>query len=255
MAIAWVRRVSSGMAGALVAIPPLRPVDLRKAEKQHTRYVEGMEWLGFDVRVIAADDALPDCVFVEDTAVIIPGHGILTVCAEYSRRPESVAVRRVLSAAGIALSVPTSDSPLDGGDVLQMGRIFFVGLSDRTSADGAAALERAFQPLGFSVIQVELPKGTLHLKCVVTALSDDTLLLADGTLSPDVFEGYHVISIPYEERYAANVVARNGRVLMSAGYPRAVAAVERAGFQVRVLQMSEFQKADGSLTCLSLRLY
>jgi dimethylargininase len=142
---------------------------------------------------------------------------------------------------------------LDGGDCLRMGSRLFVGRSLRTNATGIQRLRCVFEPLGFEVI--EIPLGPiLHLKCVCSRLSDDTLLLAEGAIPPELFSGNRAVRIPAAETHAANCVCANGTVLLAAGCPESRRLIRAEGSDVVELDMSEIRKADGSTTCLSILL-
>ena len=141
---------------------------------------------------------------------------------------------------------------LYGGDCLRLGRTLYVGRSARTNELGVAQAAAVLAPRGVRVVPVALPAGVLHLKCVCAPLGDDRVLLAEGALPPDTFEGAGVVWVPRAETYAANAVAVGDRVIVADGFPRTREALERAGFAVHAVATTEVRKADGSLTCLSI---
>ena len=249
--IALVRDVPATFDRALSARPPDPPIDVARARAQHAAYTEGLRWLGYQVEVVAADDAHPDCVFIEDAAVAAAGIALVTRSGAPSRQGEAEAVAAALAphARVIRMEAPAT---LDGGDVLLLGRTFYAGRSPRTSDAGIGALAAAFLPAGFGVVPVAVGE-VLHLKCACSPLSAERLLLDPALLAASSFAAEPVL-VPAGEGYAANCVARDGRVLVSAGHPGTRHALEAAGFAVRELETSEFRKADGSLTCLSIRL-
>jgi dimethylargininase len=146
----------------------------------------------------------------------------------------------------------TAPATLDGGDCMRVGRSIFVGRSARTNAAGIARLAEVFEPHGYRVISIDMPSDVLHLKCVCAPLPDGRITLADATIPRAAFGYVEVVTIPAEEAYAANVLALPDRVLIPDGFPRARAAIEAAGFTVHALATTEFRKADGALTCLSV---
>jgi len=243
---------SSYAAGATrVYYEPGSGIDMQRARRQHELLAEALDALGDHVVWLDSPDDQPDAVFVEDTAVIVGDRALIARSAHPGRAAEAEAVADALDAMGLTV-VRMQAGTLDGGDVLRIGGRLWVGRSDRTDADGVAALQGAFPEL--AVQQVKLPPGVLHLKCVASTPGDgQTVVLAEGTVPPDVFDGVRVVLVPHDEAYAANVVGNGDEVLVPAGYPGAAAALRRAGFTPRAVEVSELRKGDGSLTCVSLR--
>lgn len=252
--VALVRGVPATFDRALAATPPDPPIDVTLARAQHAAYVDGLRWLGYDVVVLPTQDAHPDGCFVEDAAVVADGVALVARAGAPSRRGEAEAVAAALAARGAVVHRMEEPATLDGGDVLRLGRRLFVGRSPRTNDAGIARLVEVFAPRGLEVAPVPLPPGTLHLKCLCAPLGPDRVLLADGALSPDLFASAAVVRVPAAEAYAANALARRGRVLVAAGHPLTRRALEAAGLEVREIPTSEFRKADGALTCLSIPL-
>lgn len=240
---ALVRGVSPAFARALTrhdAVP-----DAARAAQQHAAYVAALRGMGVSVQELPPDPELPDCCFVEDTALIADGRALITRPGAPSRRGEADAVATALPMPQARMAAPAT---LDGGDCLRVGHRWLVGLSSRTNAAGVEAVQRAFP--GFTVQAV--PVVDLHLKCSCSALDDRRVLLAEGTLPAATFAGLDVVTVPAEEAYAANVVAVGRRVLVPAGFPRTRRILEREGFEVIELDNRELRLADGALTCLSL---
>ena len=250
--VAITRKVPSSFARALAATVPDPPIDVMLAREQHGEYRGVLERCGLEVRALPADDTLPDCCFIEDTAVVAEGVALVTRPGAESRRDESEAVARVL-ADYVEVVHMAAPATLDGGDVMRIGKTIYVGKSMRTSGSGIDRLAEVFTPRGYRVVPVALPSGVLHLKCVCAPLGDRRITLADG-MPRDAFAGLDIVAIPEIESYAANVLAIGEHVLVASGYPRAAEAIARAGYRVLELDTSEFRKADGSLTCLSLVL-
>jgi dimethylargininase len=251
--LALLRAVPASFARALAARPPDPPIDVGEARRQHAAYAEGLRWLGYQVEVLPADERHPDCPFIEDTSVIVGDVALITRPGAPSRQGEVEAVAEALGqVASLRLARMAAPATLDGGDVLLLGRRLYVGRTARTNQAGVAALAAAFVDL--EIVPVALA-GLLHRKCVCAPLSGGPAgraLVAEGALPPGVFGEAELVAVPAEEADAANVVARGDRVLMGAGYPRARRALEAAGLEVRTVDTSEFRKADGALTCLSL---
>ena len=227
-------------------------ISVALARRQHRRYVELLRSSSLSVEVLPPDESFPDCPFVEDQAVVAGGRALITRPGHPSRRGEAMAVEAALRPT-VEIHQMRAPARLDGGDVLRIGRTFAVGVGARTNRAGFEALEVTFAPLGFEVVAIPLPEGPLHLKSVCTGVSGDTIILADGTLEPATFEGIaEVIVIPQCEAYGANVLRLPGRVAVSDGFPSVRAELEDRGIEAIPLQMSEFRKADGALTCLSI---
>jgi dimethylargininase len=178
------------------------------------------------------------------------GVALITRPGAPSRQAEPSAAAAAL-AARYELEYMAAPATLDGGDCMQVGRTIYIGRSARTNAAGVARLAEVFEPRGMRVIPIDLPPGLLHLKCVCAPLADDRITLADGSISRDAFD-IDVVRVPTAETYAANVLAIGDRVLVAEGYPRTHEALTRAGYRVQTLATSEFHKADGALTCLSI---
>ncbi len=225
-----------------------QPIDSDRATAQHVAYQAALRSAGFAVEALAGDESLPDGIFVEDTAVIVGERVMMTRSALPGRALERPPIAAALSARGLEVLHMTA-GVCDGGDVLLVGGRLFAGISERTDAAGIAALA----PLGLPITAIDVPAGVLHLKCVCSPLGDDAILLAEGTLDPAIFRGLQVHAVPFAEQWAANVVALGSRVVMGAGYPVAADRVSRAGYDPILVEVSEIEAGDGSMTCLSLR--
>ncbi len=245
---AIVRGIPSSYAYATVR-SPLGPIDVALAGAQHAAYVAALRALGAAIHPVSIADDLADSCFVEDHAVVCDDLALACRLGHPGRREES---GPVLDALGQYRTVERMTAGnLDGGDVLRVGRTLFVGRSARTDADGVKALERVFGPRGYTVVPVPLGDH-LHLKCVVTALDDTTVLLADGTVDPAAFHRFEVVRVDARDAYAANVVAIGQSVLVAAGFPRVEDTLVRRGLHVVPVDLSELRKGDGSCTCLSI---
>jgi dimethylargininase len=249
---ALLRGVPDSFSDCVTRRPADPPLDAAHARRQHEEYRACLEAGGFSTGVLAADEAHPDCCFIEDTAVLLGGAALATRPGHASRRGE---VAAVVSALAERLPVHVMEAPatLDGGDVLRVGRRLFVGVSERSNPAGREALARFAAPLGFTVVPVAL-RGVLHLKSAVTALDDATVLVFPGAAAPEAFAGLGVVAVEGGDPEAANVVRLpDGRILVASHLPQSAAAVRAAGMFPVACDVSEFARADGGLTCLSLR--
>lgn len=227
------------------------PVDADLALAQWRGYVDVFRSRGWDVIEIAPADDQPDGVFVEDAVVVFGDLAVLCRAGAASRRGEAESVRAGVLASGIDLAEIVEPGTLDGGDVLKVGSTVYVGASSRTNAAGIAQLRALLEPRGWEVREIPVTK-VLHLKSGVTALPDGTVigfepLVDDPALFP-VFQGVS------EEHGTAVVVLDEGTVLMSSDAPETAAAHRARGLEVVTVDVSEFEKLEGCVTCLSVRL-
>jgi dimethylargininase len=247
--VAVTRGVSPAIARCELTFLERAPIDYPRAVTQHTAYEQLLEDLGLTVIRVDADDALPDCCFVEDIAIVLDEIAVLTRPGASSRRGETAAVAAAL---GAYRPIVRLDEParIDGGDVLVLGRRLFVGLSNRTDAAGREALAEAVRPFDYEVVPVQM-NGCLHLKTAVTAAADVLLVNPEWVdLAP--LRGWERIDVAPGEPWAANVVAAGGAVVAAAGFPRTADRLRARGLDVRTVDVSEFQKAEGGVTCKSL---
>lgn len=248
--VALVREVTASFVSCVTARPVMPPLDPGLARLQHAAYVAALEAGGF--AVFRAPPALehPDSPFIEDTAVVIGDRALVTHPGHPSRRGEVAGVVAAL-APWVEVAVMT-EGTLDGGDVLQAGGKVFVGASLRTDPAGIAALARFCAPQ--EVVPVSV-RATLHLKSGVSALDSDTVLWHPAACDRDALGGVLVVEVPGDDPEAANVVRLpDGSILVSRHHRTTADLVGSLEFPVRQVDVSEFARADGGLTCLSLRL-
>jgi dimethylargininase len=250
VSVAIVRGVAASLAGGLSAVPPDPPVDVARARRQHAGYVAALRAAGLDVVELPADEAFPDCCFVEDTAVVAGGVALLTRPGAPARQGEPAGVRDAL-ARYVTIETMAAPATLDGGDCCLLGRTLYVGRTARTNAAGAARAAEVFARVGVAVVEVPV-SAALHLKSVCSPIAADTVLVAEGALDPGFFAGARVLTVPAGEAPAANAVVAGDRLLIAAGFPRARALLEQAGFACVEVDTSELRKLDGALTCLSI---
>jgi dimethylargininase len=220
---------------------------------QHAEYCAALRSCGLNITTLEADLDHPDSTFVEDTAVVTSRGAILTRPGARSREGEVTAMRPVLRQFFPALTGIEAPGTLDGGDICEAGEHFFLGVSQRTNEEGARQLAAHLASMGFTseVVDVRGIPGILHFKSGVSYVGENTLVVIEELAA--MFPGYELIQVAPEESYAANCVRVNDRVLVAAGYPRLAGELRARGFSPLELDMSEFQKMDGGLSCLSLR--
>jgi dimethylargininase len=223
--------------------------------QQHARYCEALRECGLSITTLEPDLAHPDATFVEDTAVLTTRNAILTRPGARSREGEVTAMRPVLRSFFPATVEIEAPGTLDGGDICEAEDHFFLGLSHRTNEEGARQLAAHLARVGFTsaVIDVREMNSILHLKSGISYVGNNTLVVIDELAGHELFAGYDLLRVASQESYAANCVRVNERVLVATGYPRLTAELTARGFHPLELEMSEFQKMDGGLSCLSLR--
>ncbi len=236
---------ASGQTTATLGAP-----DFARTQAQFQLYCDTLRRLGLSLTELPALAAFPDSHYVEDVAVVTPEFAVITRPGAPSRRGETAFVQAALSAHRELM--PMQAGCLDGGDVMQVGRRFFVGLSTRTDAAGIGEFQRLVSPFGYSVEAVPVDAG-LHLKSVVNALSEDTLLVAQALAERPVFAAFRRIPVAPEDEYAGNTLRVNDHLITPAGFERVHEALSGVGLPLVVIDTSEFRKMDGGLTCLSLR--
>lgn len=248
---AIVRPPGAALVNALTTAGLGRP-DVPRARQQHAAHVAALRDCGLTVIELAADDALADGTFVEDTALLTRCGAVITRPGAPSRRGETASIGQAIAPWYPAPSVIEAPGTVDGGDVLMVGDHLFIGLSGRTNPQGAQQLTDILASLGLSASTVPVPAG-LHLKSSVSYLEHGRLLVDPALAGEPQFAEYERLVVPAGEGYAANAVWINGTVLMAAGFPGTRRLVEAAGYETRLLDVGEFARADGGLSCLSLR--
>ena len=241
---------SAGLTTANLGAP-----DYARALEQHHAYCAALQRCGLSLTRLEPDDLHPDSTFIEDTAVLVDGSAVVSRPGAPSRAGEVASVARVL--AQVLSEVHKIEEPgtLDGGDVCEAGSHYFIGISERTNEAGAQQLSRFLVALGrsYSFIDIRGINGLLHLKSGVASLGDNRLVVVDALARVREFSAYELVGVPKGEEYAANCVRINDTVLIAKGYSEFAASLATLGYQTIELDMSEFQKLDGGLSCLSLR--
>ena len=248
---ALVRRPGPRLADGLVTHIARTPVDGELALRQWQGYVDALQAEGWETIGVPAADDCPDAVFVEDTVVVHGDLAVLSRPGADERRPETAGTERTLADLGYQIARIEAPGTLDGGDVLGHDGTVWAGLGGRTNEAGAAQLAALLAPLGAHVVGVPVSR-VLHLKSSVTALSDGTVIgfepLVDDPAAWPAF-----LAVPEEE--GSHVVLLDGAtVLMSSSAPATRALLEARGLRVVAVDVTEFEKLEGCVTCLSVRL-
>jgi dimethylargininase len=251
---AFTRAVSPRLAECQLTHLERAPIDVRNAAEQHAAYEQALAGVGFEIVRLPDLPDDPDAVFVEDTALLLDGHAILTRPGAPSRIGEVDSTAAGLDGRFELHRI--AQGFLDGGDVLRIGRRLYVGLSTRTNAEGIAALREAVVPLGYSVVAAEL-RDCLHLKTGATFAGTDgagnpTLLFNPRAVDASQFAGVDPLPVAEGEPAAANSLRAGGRLILPAGNPETADRLRNRGFHVVEVDVSELQKAEAGVTCMSL---
>ncbi|MFE3118532.1 dimethylargininase [Streptomyces niveus] len=248
---ALVRRPGPRLTEGLLTHLERTPVDAGLALAQWESYTAALREHGRETTEVAPADDCPDAVFVEDPVVVFRDVALMARSGAASRRPETAAVEEALSALGCRVERVAAPGTLDGGDVLKVGDTVYVGQGARTNADGLRQLRAAFEPLGARVVAVPVSRA-LHLKSAVTALPDGTVIgYAPLVDDPSLFPRF--LSVP-EEGGSHVVLLGGGKLLLAASAPRSADVFAGLGLEPVPVDIGEFEKLEGCVTCLSVRL-
>ena len=244
---AWVRPPSKNFAQALSKHPDATSINLQIAKKQHATYCNALKTAGLTVEVLEPLGDFPDSVFIEDNALILEGQVVLCSMKETTRRKESSFLASTLQSRlpVIQLKPPVY---IDGGDILQTEDTVFVGQSQRTNPEALKALQSLTSK---RIVPIQVKEG-LHLKTSVSYLGKNLLVINSSHIEADPFREFEWIEVEEEEAYAANCLTVGENVILPAGFPKLEQRIRKHGFSTLAVEMSEFQKADGGVTCLSL---
>lgn len=250
MLSALTRGVSPSIGDCKLTFMEREQVDVAMAARQHAAYERCLTEMGVHVTSLALMPEAPDAVFIQDTAVVVDEVAVMATMGAASRMGEVESVAEVLSALRPCrhLSPPAT---LEGGDVVRIGRTLYVGDSGRTNREGIRQLGDILAPYDYQVIPVEV-RGCLHLSTGCSYLGRDLLLLNPAWVDAAPFRYFNVLEVPETEPWAANTIAVGDAVLVPSAFQRTRALVEAHGFQVVTTDISELQKAEGALTCMSL---
>ncbi|MDX2419305.1 MAG: arginine deiminase family protein [Xanthomonadales bacterium] len=230
----------------------LGPPDYPKALLQHADYIEALKECGLQVTVLPADENFPDSTFVEDVALMTPRCAILTNPGAPTRRLETRSMLKTINEFYADVEMIEAPGTVEAGDIMMVGDHYYIGLSVRTNQAGAEQMINILENHGLQGSMVELTE-VLHLKTGLGYLENNNLLACGEFLNKPEFQRYRLLKIDTDEAYAANSVWINGTVLTPRGFPKSKALIKSAGYTIREVDVSEFQKLDGGLSCLSLR--
>lgn len=251
---AILRRPAANFADGLTTVSLGTP-DLAKVNQQYENYCHVLSRCGLALTILEADPAHPDSTFVEDTAVLTEKKAIFTRPGAKSREGEVHGIRDTLAQFFSSFAEIKAPGTVDGGDICEAEKHFFIGLSQRTNEEGAKQLAEILAREGCtsSVVDIRAMSNILHLKSGIAYIGRNHLVVMEEIASRKEFAGYDLIRVKAEESYAANCVRVNDHVLVPFGYPALKADLEHLDYSVTSLEMSEFHKMDGGLSCLSLR--
>ncbi|SRR6266705_3019251 len=229
--------------------------DYEAALRQHDAYCAALEHCGLTVTRLEPDERYPDSCFVEDAAILTGRGAVLTRPGAASRVGEIEGVRGALAQFFPSLREIGPPGTLDGGDVCEAGQHFFIGLSQRTNEEGARQLAKILAELGYTsnIVDIKGVDDILHLKSAVAYLGNNRLVVTETMAHRSEFAGYELVKVNRGDEYAANSVRVNEHVLVASGFESFEKKLRQLGYQTIALEMFEFQKMDGGLSCLSLR--
>jgi dimethylargininase len=227
-----------------------QPIDLALARQQHEGYRRALEECGASVTLLDVNTAMPDCVFVEDTALVLDEVAVMMSPGAASRRREPAGIEpEIAKYRPIArINLPAT---IDGGDVVVSGRDVYVGRSPRTNDDGISALRSTLAPYGYRVVGVPV-HGCLHLKTACSALPDGRFLVNAAWIDTSAFDAARLVHVPQNEPWAGDVVVIGDQIIVSDAFPETMELLRGLGWRVVPVSVSEFAKAEGGVTCLSL---
>lgn len=237
----------NGITTANLGLP-----DYKLALHQHQNYIDALTKCGLKVTVLPADEDYPDSTFVEDTTLLTKKCAIITNPGASSRKGEVVEMKRELKRFYSHIEEIETPGTVEAGDIMMVGNHFYIGLSERTNDDGAAQMITLLNKYGYSGSAIFM-NNMLHLKTGVAYLEDNNLLAFGEFLVEDEFRNFNIIEIDEDESYSANCIWVNNYVIVPKGFPKTRDKIINAGYAIMEIDVSEFQKLDGGLSCLSLR--
>ena len=250
MVIAITREVSSRFNECEITHIDRTPIDLDIARKQHHEYVQTLAKIGCQIIELDEEQDLPDSVFVEDTAFILPEVAVITRPGADSRKPETESIIQALSSHRPLVHV-VAPATVDGGDVLVLGKNIFIGMSTRSTPEAVTQLQGLLDNYGYTVVGVKLT-DCLHLKTAVTLVDDNTLLINKNWVSPEHFTGFDLIDVDSSEPFAANCLPVKDVIIYPTTFPNTQKKLEQKGFKIVNVNLDELAKAEGAVTCCSL---
>ena len=250
MPIAFTRSVPPTIINCELTHLQREPIDFERATEQHQRYEKALIEAGCTIQRLPFMPDLPDSVFVEDTAVVLPEIAIIARPGAESRRSEVPSVAHALQEY-CKLEFIESPGTLDGGDVLPVGSTIYVGESSRTNDEGIRQLSEITSAYGYEVRRANVSR-CLHLKSAVTRVGNDVILINPGLVDTSLFRGLNHIEVHPDEPHGANALWTGDSVIYSASHDQTRRRLEKNGISVIVVETDELEKAEGAVTCCSI---
>jgi len=250
MLTAITRAVSPSIGRCELAYLARRPIDVERAVRQHRAYQQALGDAGARVLSLPALEDFPDAVFVEDPAIVVDRLAVINITGAASRRGEAASLAEAL-APFRPLRRLEPPATLEGGDVIRIGFTLYVGLSARTNAEGIRQLRGHLEPVGYAVETIAV-RGAMHLKTACCYLGNGAVLANRDWVDAAALRGCRILSTPPEEPWAANVLLADGALILPAAFPATRRMLEREGYDVRAVDVSELMKAEAGVTCMSL---
>ena len=250
MPIAITRKISPRFNECEVTHIERTPIDLNVARAQHQEYVHALAALGCQVIELPEEPDLPDSVFVEDTAFILPEVAVITRPGADSRKPETESIIRALSSYRPLVHV-TEPGTVDGGDVLVLGKNIYIGNSTRSNTDAVHQIQQMLDHYGYTVTAVDM-HDCLHLKTALTKVDEKTLLINPNWVDTSHFKGFDWIEVDSAEPFAANCLPVGDGIIFPTAFPKTSKKLEARGYKIQAANVAELAKAEGAVTCCSL---
>ena len=241
------KNIVKGITSANLGLP-----DYSTTLEQHQNYVEALKKCGLEVIIMEADENYPDSTFIEDTALLTPFCAVIMRPGVKSRIGETESVTEFLKDYYEKIEIIPESGTIEAGDIMMVGNHYYIGISERTNEAGAHQLISILTKYGMSGSKVKL-NDVLHLKTGLAYLENNNLVITGEFLNHEEFKKFNQIKIDVDESYAANCIWVNDSVIIPAGFPKAKSVIEQAGYKTSEVDVSEFQKLDGGMSCLSLR--
>ncbi len=226
--------------------------DLDLAILQHSNYIKALKKCGLTIIEMDADEKFPDSTFVEDTAIVNTDVAVSTNLGVLSRKGEELEIRRILERFHENIECIKNPGTLEGGDILKVGNQYYIGLSNRTNKEGARQLTKILKKHGYSCLTVQLAK-LLHLKSGIAYIGDNNLIVSGELIDNPIFKDFNIIEVDKDESYAANCIRVNNYILIAKGFQKLKNSILNLRYKIIEINLSEFRKMDGGLSCLSIR--
>lgn len=252
MYLAITREVSSRFNECEITHIERTPIDVSIARDEHHQYIKALKQLGCKVVELPEEPTLPDSVFVEDTAFVLPEAAVITRPGADSRKPETEVIAQYLSAYRPLLHI-TAPATVDGGDVLVLGKDIYVGISTRSNIESVRQIQSLLKKFGYKVTAVEM-HDCLHLKTAITMVDKQTILINPNWVDAFHLKDFDWIEIDTDEPFAANCLPIGETIIFPSVFPKTQMKLEKKGYKVLTVNVSELAKAEGAVTCCSLVL-